>query len=126
MPGPLPALEGIRVVELAQNIAGPFASEILATLGADVLKIERPEGGDDARGWGPPFWGGTSTTFQTVNRNKRAITLDLKDPAAIAWLKGYLAHADVLVQNLRPGVMDEIGLDAASLMAANTRASKHL
>lgn len=121
MPGPLPALEGIRVVELAQNIAGPFASEILATLGADVLKIERPEGGDDARGWGPPFWGGTSTTFQTVNRNKRAITLDLKDPAAIAWLKGYLAHADVLVQNLRPGVMDEIGLDAASLMAANPR-----
>jgi crotonobetainyl-CoA:carnitine CoA-transferase CaiB-like acyl-CoA transferase len=56
-----------------------------------------------------------------VNRNKRAITLDLKDPAAIAWLKGYLAHADVLVQNLRPGVMDEIGLDAASLMAANPR-----
>ncbi|MBP8306998.1 MAG: CoA transferase [Burkholderiaceae bacterium] len=121
MTGPLPALQGIRVVELAQNIAGPFASEILATLGADVLKIERPEGGDDARGWGPPFFGGTATTFQTVNRNKRAITLDLKDPASIAWLKGYLAGADVLVQNLRPGVMDEIGLDSASLMAANPR-----
>ncbi len=114
-------LQGIRVVEIAQNIAGPFASEILASLGADVLKIERPDGGDDARGWGPPFWKGTSATFQTVNRNKRGITLDLKDPSAIAWLKGYLASADVLVQNLRPGVMDEIGLDAASLMAANPR-----
>lgn len=114
-------LSGIKVVEIAQNIAGPFASEILGSLGADVLKIERPEGGDDARGWGPPFWKGTSATFQTVNRNKRGITLDLKDPAAIAWLKGYLANADVLVQNLRPGVMDEIGLDSASLLAANPR-----
>jgi crotonobetainyl-CoA:carnitine CoA-transferase CaiB-like acyl-CoA transferase len=118
---PLQPLAGIKVVEIAQNIAGPYASEILATLGADVLKVERPEGGDDARGWGPPFWKGTSTTFQTVNRNKRGIALDLKDPAAVAWLKGYLANADVLVQNLRPGVMDELGLDAASLTAANPR-----
>ena len=114
-------LAGIRVVEIAQNIAGPYAGEILAMLGADVLKIERPEGGDDARGWGPPFWKGTSPTFQTVNRNKRGISLDLKDPEAIAWLKGYLASADVLVQNLRPGVMEELGLDAASLRAANPR-----
>lgn len=116
-----PALAGIKVVEIAQNIAGPYASEILATLGADVLKIERPEGGDDARGWGPPFWQGAAATFQTVNRNKRGITLDLKDPSAVAWLKGYLANADVLIQNLRPGVMDELGLDAASLLAANPR-----
>lgn len=114
-------LAGVRVIEIAQNIAGPYAGEILATLGADVLKIERPEGGDDARGWGPPFWKGMATTFHTVNRNKRAITLDLKDPQAIDWLKQTLNDCDVLVQNLRPGVMDELGLDAASLTAANPR-----
>lgn len=117
---PLP-LQGIRVVEIGQNIAGPHASAILASLGADVLKIERPEGGDDARGWGPPFWRGMATTFHAMNRDKRAITLDLKDPAAITWLKGYLADADVLVQNLRPGVMDELGLDAATLLELNPR-----
>lgn len=117
---PLP-LVGIKVVEIAQNIAGPYAGEILATLGADVLKIERPEGGDDARGWGPPFWKGMATTFHTMNRNKRGITLDLKDPKAIAWLKSYIANADVLVQNLRPGVMDDLGLDSATLLALNPR-----
>lgn len=117
---PLP-LTGVRVIEIAQNIAGPYAGEILATLGADVLKIERPEGGDDARGWGPPFWKGMATTFHTVNRNKRAVTLDLKDPDAIAWLKQTLGDADVLIQNLRPGVMDALGLDGASLTAAHPR-----
>ena len=75
-------LAGVKVVELANNIAGPYAGYILAMLGADVLKIERPEGGDDARGWGPPFWRGTSATFQALNVNKRGITLDLKDAAA--------------------------------------------
>ena len=119
-PQPLP-LEGVRVVEIGQNIAGPHASAILASLGADVLKVERPEGGDDARGWGPPFWHGMATTFHAMNRDKRAITLDLKDPAAIAWLKAYLADADVLVQNLRPGVMDELGLDSDTLLALNPR-----
>lgn len=114
-------LAGIKVVEIAQNIAGPYASEILAMLGADVVKIERPEGGDDARGWGPPFLHGMATTFHTMNRNKRGITLDLKDPAAIAWLKAYVGECDVLVQNLRPGVMDELGLDSNSLLAANPR-----
>jgi len=119
-PTPLP-LAGIKVVEIAQNIAGPYASEILAMLGADVVKIERPEGGDDARGWGPPFLHGMATTFHTTNRNKRGITLDLKDPAAIAWLKTYVGKCDVLIQNLRPGVMSELGLDSDSLLAANPR-----
>ncbi len=114
-------LAGIKVVEIAQNLAGPYAGEILATLGADVIKIERPEGGDDARGWGPPFLNGTSTLFQTINRNKRGITLDLKDPEGVAWLKGHLASADVLVQNLRPGTMDALGLDAATLRTLNPR-----
>ena len=95
-------LEGIKVVEVAQALAGPFAGEILAHMGADVVKVERPEG-DEARGWGPPFTLGAGPTFHAVNMNKRSIVLDLKDPRAIAWLKEYLTGADVLVQNLRPG-----------------------
>jgi crotonobetainyl-CoA:carnitine CoA-transferase CaiB-like acyl-CoA transferase len=113
-------LAGIKVVEIGQNIAGPYAGEVLATLGADVVKVERPEG-DDARGWGPPFWRGTSAIFHTINRNKRSITLDLKDPSAVAWLKDYLAEADVLLHNLRPGAMAELGLDAESLCARYPR-----
>lgn len=113
-------LQGIKVVEIAQNLAGPYAAEILATLGADVLKIERP-GGDDARGWGPPFVNGAATTFQTVNRNKRSITLDLKQAADCERLHGLIAEADVLVQNLRPGSLDALGFDAASLRAAHPR-----
>ena len=114
-------LAGIKVIELAQNLAGPYAGEILASLGADVLKVERPEGGDDARGWGPPFVDGTATAFHAMNSNKRGITLDLKDPLAIAWLKSRVATSDVLVQNLRPGVLDEMGLDAATLLKLNPR-----
>jgi crotonobetainyl-CoA:carnitine CoA-transferase CaiB-like acyl-CoA transferase len=113
-------LTGIKVVEIGQNLAGPYAGEVLATLGADVVKIERPEG-DDARGWGPPFWQGTATIFQTVNRNKRSVTVDLKSPAGMAWLKDYLKTADVLLHNMRPGAMAELGLDAAALLAENPR-----
>jgi crotonobetainyl-CoA:carnitine CoA-transferase CaiB-like acyl-CoA transferase len=120
MSTPLP-LAGIKVIEIAQNIAGPYAGEILASLGADVVKVERPEGGDDARGWGPPFWKGMATTFHTMNRNKRGITLDLKHPDDIAWLKDYVRDCDVLVQNMRPGVMDDLGLDAETLLAINPR-----
>jgi crotonobetainyl-CoA:carnitine CoA-transferase CaiB-like acyl-CoA transferase len=107
-------LSGIRVVEIGQNLAGPYAGEVLATLGADVVKIERPEG-DDARGWGPPFWQGTAAIFQTVNRNKRSITLDLKDQGSIVWLKEYLADADVLLHNMRPGAMEELGLGGEAI-----------
>jgi len=114
-------LSGVKVVELTNNIAGPYTGYILAMLGADVLKIERPEGGDDARGWGPPFWHGTSATFHAVNVNKRGITLNLKDPADIAWLEAYVDDCDVLVHNLRPGVMDDLGLGAEALRARNPR-----
>ncbi len=113
-------LAGIKVVEIAQNLAGPYAAEILATLGADVTKIERP-GGDDARGWGPPFTNGAAATFHTVNRNKRSITLDLKQPADCDRLHALIAEADVLVQNLRPGSLDALGFDAVSLRAAHPR-----
>jgi crotonobetainyl-CoA:carnitine CoA-transferase CaiB-like acyl-CoA transferase len=117
---PLP-LEGLRVVEIAQNLAGPFAAEILAHLGADVVKVERPEGGDDARGWGPPFWRGISPAYLAMNANKRGITVDLKDPQDVAWLADYVARADVLIQNLRPGVVEALGLGADALMARNPR-----
>jgi len=114
-------LSGIKVVEFANNIAGPYAGYILAMLGADVLKIERPESGDDARGWGPPFWRGTSATFQALNVNKRGITLDLKDSAHIAWVEDYLKGCDVLVHNLRPGVMDDLGLGSEAITRLNPR-----
>ena len=113
-------LEGIKVIEVAQNLSGPYAAEILATLGADVLKVERP-GGDDARGWGPPFTGGAAPAFQTVNRNKRSITLDLKQPQDQAHLHALSAGADVLVQNLRPGSLDALGFGADTLRAAHPR-----
>lgn len=113
-------LDGVKVVEIASNIAGPYAGLILGMLGADVLKIERPEG-DDARGWGPPFIGDTASIFHTVNLNKRSVTLDLKDAAQVAWLKGYIADADVLVQNMRPGVMEALGLGGAAMLELNPR-----
>src|SRR5437899_6071349 len=107
-------LQGITVVEIAQNLAGPIAAEILAHMGADVVKIERPEG-DDARRWGPPFWKGVSPGFLAVNANKRSITVDLKKAEDVAWLLDFIGHADVLVQNLRPGSLEEMGLGAKAL-----------
>src|SRR6266478_2443256 len=98
-------LEGIRVLEIAQNLAGPMAAEILAHLGADVVKIERPEG-DDARRWGPPFWKGVSPGFLAVNANKRSVTLDLKKADDVEWLMEYVGRAHVLIQNLRPGSLE--------------------
>jgi crotonobetainyl-CoA:carnitine CoA-transferase CaiB-like acyl-CoA transferase len=120
MSGDVRPLEGIRVVEIAQNLAGPFAAEVLGHLGADVIKVERPEG-DDARHWGPPFWKGVSPAFLAVNANKRSITVDLKDRAAVAWLAELIGDADVVVQNLRPGALDELGLGAAALIARYPR-----
>jgi len=114
-------LTGVRVIELANNIAGPYAGFILALLGADVLKVERPQTGDDARGWGPPFWRGTSATFHALNVNKRGVTLDLKDPEHVEWIEGYVNSCDVLLHNLRPGVMDAVGLGSAALITANPR-----
>ncbi len=113
-------LQGVTVVELGQNLAGPYASEILGLLGARVIKIERPEG-DDARGWGPPFHAGTATTFHAINRNKRSIALDLKDKAAVEWLRGFLRDADVFVQNMRPGALEAMGLGAEAVRALNPR-----
>ena len=109
-------LAGIRVIELGQNIAGPFAGVILASLGAEVIKVERPDGGDDARGWGPAFVDGLSTAFHSLNYNKASVTLDLKDRQAVAELERLLVDADVLLQNMRPGAMEQMGLDSQTLL----------
>jgi crotonobetainyl-CoA:carnitine CoA-transferase CaiB-like acyl-CoA transferase len=109
-------LDGIRVVEVGQALAGPMAGEILAHLGADVIKVERPEG-DDARRWGPPFWKDTSPGFLAVNANKRSIVVDLKDREAVEWLTTLIGDADVVLQNLRPGSIDDLGLGATKLTA---------
>ena len=106
--GMLP-LQGIRVIEIAQNLAGPYCGEILAHLGADVIKVERTEGGDDTRGWGPPFLDGAGSSFHAVNLNKRSVAIDLKDAAGKARLLELIDRADVLVQNLRPGSMEALG-----------------
>lgn len=112
-------LEGVRVVDLTRALSGPFATLMLADAGADVIKVERPDGGDDARGWGPPFVERDgvreSAYFLSINRSKRSVCLDLKDADDLAALRDLLAHADVLVENFRPGVMDRLGLSPAQL-----------
>src|SRR3978361_258351 len=105
MTGPL---AGIKVVELGQALAGPLAGVILADMGADVIKVEKPDGGDDARMWGPPFVDESSMMFHATNRNKRSVTIDIKDAADIARLKLLVRDADVMLQNLRPGIVEEI------------------
>jgi crotonobetainyl-CoA:carnitine CoA-transferase CaiB-like acyl-CoA transferase len=107
-------LTGIKVIELGANLAGPYAAEVLGHLGADVVKVERPEG-DDARHWGPPFWNGVSPSYLAVNANKRSITVDLKDTQAVAALADLVGEADVLVQNHRPGTLEALGLGADTL-----------
>lgn len=104
-------LAGLTVVELGHSVAAPFAGQILADLGARVIKIENPAGGDDARSWGPPFWQGASTIFHSVNRNKHSAAVDLKDTAQCAALRHFiLTQADIVIQNMRPGLVTTFGL----------------
>jgi crotonobetainyl-CoA:carnitine CoA-transferase CaiB-like acyl-CoA transferase len=111
---PLP-LDGITVIELGHSVAAPYACEILGDLGADVIKVEKLDG-DDARTWGPPFWGEASATFQSFNRNKRSVVVNLKDKVERERLRKLIVErADVVVANLRPGSAAEIGLDAHAL-----------
>ena len=101
---PAQPLAGLTVVELGHSVAAPVAGLILADLGARVVKIEQPGKGDDARSWGPPFWDGAATLFQTVNRNKLSAAVDLKDETQRAALVGFIVRqADIVVQNQRAG-----------------------
>lgn len=110
------ALDGIRVADFSRVLAGPLATMLLADLGADVIKVERPGTGDDTRAWGPP-WAedGESSYYLSANRNKRSIALDLRDPADLASARTLALGADVVIENFRPGVMTRYGLDDASL-----------
>jgi len=118
-------LAGVRVLDLSRALAGPYATLMLADAGAQVIKVEQPGEGDDTRGWGPPFTGEgddrESVYFLAVNRSKRSITLDLKDPDDLADLRALIAEADVLVENFRPGVLTRLGLDVHDLMAEHPR-----
>ncbi len=104
-------LEGLLVVDLSRALAGPYCTMMLADLGARVVKVESPQGGDDTRGWGPPFLGSESAYFLSVNRNKESVALNLKHPRGVEVLHRLLEVADVLVENFRPGVMERLGLD---------------
>jgi crotonobetainyl-CoA:carnitine CoA-transferase CaiB-like acyl-CoA transferase len=110
-------LSGIVVVEIGHSIAAPYAGMILGELGAEVIKVENPKGGDAARGWGPPFQEGASTCFHAVNRAKRGITADLADSSDAARLKALiLERADVVIHNLKYGALDKFGLAPAVLI----------
>ena len=111
-------LSGLVVVELGTSVAAPFGAQILAELGADVIKVENPRGGDDARAWGPPFVDGVAAVFRAINRNKRSAAVDFTDSAQCEALRRFIvAQADVVLQNLRPGTVEKFRLDAATLRA---------
>ncbi|SJZ83234.1 CoA-transferase family III [Enhydrobacter aerosaccus] len=111
------------MIEVGQALAGPLAGVLLADMGADVIKVEKPDGGDDARIWGPPFGpdGVTSLYFHSQNRNKRSVVLDLKSAADIDALHRLCEDADILIQNLRPGVVDEIGIGPEAMLKRHPR-----
>src|SRR5579872_2151673 len=110
------ALAGLRVIDLSGHLSGPFCAMQLADMGADVIKVERPDGGDDARRM-PPFVNGESAPFMVWNRNKRSITLDLKADTDRATFLALIETADILLENYRPGTMDRLGLGYAALKA---------
>jgi crotonobetainyl-CoA:carnitine CoA-transferase CaiB-like acyl-CoA transferase len=111
----------MRVLDVTTSIAGPYCAEILAALGADVIKVERPDTGDDGRAWGPPFWNGESAMFLAVNAGKRSLALSLRDERGRDVLLRLAENADVFLQSLRPGLVGDLGLDAESVRARNER-----
>lgn len=119
---PLPgALGGLLIADFGRVLAGPYATMLLADLGAEVVKVERPGSGDDTRAWGPPWSGGEATYFQGVNRNKQSVAVDLTTDEGLEAARALALRADVVVENFRPGVMRRLGLDYDSLRAANPR-----
>src|SRR5438876_2338367 len=114
-------LDGVIVADLTQNVAGPFCTQILGDMGAEVIKVERPGRGDDARAWAPPYWGQESATFIALNRNKKSLALDLKSPGGLEILHRLVKRADVFIQSLRPGAIAELGLDFAGATRLNSR-----
>ncbi len=115
------ALDGVRVLDLSRVVSGPFCTMLLADLGADVIKIEEPSCGDDSRVFGPPFVGGESAYFLSVNRNKRSCAVNLKDPEGVEIVRRLAGQCDVLIDNFRPGTMERLGLHHQDLRAMNPK-----
>ena len=114
-------LAGLTVLDLTQNVAGPYCTQILGDLGADVVKIERPGRGDETRAWAPPTWGPEGALFLSFNRNKRSLALDIKAPGARSVIERLVRRSDVLVQSFRPGGADALGFGIAAARALNPR-----
>ena len=123
-PGPQP-LAGVRVLDLSRVLAGPWAGQMLADYGAEVLKVERPGAGDDTRAWGPPWWGEgearVAAYFVCANRGKRSVAIDIASPEGIQQVRELAREADVLIENYKVGQLAKYGLDAVSLQAINPR-----
>ena len=113
-------LEGIRVIEVCNVAAGPYCGMLLADMGADVIKVENPDGGDTLRSW-PPISDGYSENFASLNRNKRSVTLDLKKPDGLQLLRDLAQSADALIENNRPGVMNRLGVGYEALSTLNPK-----
>jgi crotonobetainyl-CoA:carnitine CoA-transferase CaiB-like acyl-CoA transferase len=114
-------LAGIRVLDFTRVVAGPYCTMLLGDFGADIVKIEEPDGGDELRKLGPPFLGTESVFFLSVNRNKRSVALDLKQASALATVREFVRSVDVVVENFRPGVMERLGLGYDELRSLNRR-----
>ena len=114
------ALEGIRILDFSHVIAGPFCTAQLGLLGAEIIKVEEPGGGDELRALGPPFIGGESVFFLSINRNKKSVAVDLKDAENRDRIREIARSVDVIVENFRPGVMERLGLGWAELRRANS------
>jgi formyl-CoA transferase len=116
----MPPLDGLRVIDLTRVVAGPFCTMMLGDMGAEVLKIEEPEHGDDTRAWGP-FIGGFGSFYLALNRSKKSVALDLKTPEGAGALRRLIATADVLIENFRPGSLAELGFDYDTVSTMNPR-----
>ena len=112
-------LTGVRVIDVTQIMAGPFCTMLLGDMGADVIKIEKPDGGDDVRRSGPPFVAGESATFLNIGRNKRSVVVDMKQPEGTEIIRKMARDADIFVQNLRPGRLESFGLGYDDVRAVN-------
>jgi len=124
MTDPYPAdqpLSGIRVLDLSRILAGPTCTMMLGDLGAEVIKVERPGAGDDTRTWGPPFAGGEAAYYLCCNRNKKSITVDLKNPRGLELVKELARTSDVVVENFTPGLPKKLGIDYETMKAINPR-----
>jgi crotonobetainyl-CoA:carnitine CoA-transferase CaiB-like acyl-CoA transferase len=118
---PFLPLAGARVLDITTSIAGPLCAEILSALGADVVKVERPDTGDDGRAWGPPFWNGESAMFLSVNAGKRSLAVSLRDERGREAVLGLADGADVVLQSLRPGLADKLGIGPDVVRERNPR-----